>query len=374
MLLTIVVFILILGLLIFVHEFGHFIMAKRFGLQVKEFGFGFPPRIFGIKRGETIYSLNLIPLGGFVRILGEGGEEDKNPRSFASQKVGTRAKIIAAGVIMNFLLACLLLAIGFKIGLPTVLDEKGSTGRVRDVKIQIIEVAKDSPAEKAGLKTGDQINGIEGLVIDEIGIFQEKVKERAGKEIILNISRGTEEQEIKIVPRKNPPEGEGSLGIGVVKTGIISYPWYEAIYRGVISTFSMVAAIFIAIGQIIKNLLISGKAVGAEFAGPVGIAVLTGQVVKMGFVYILQFTAILSINLAIINFLPLPALDGGRLLFLGIEKIRGQKVSPKVENAVHTLGFVLLILLMIFVTFKDVSRFKDILFDAWKKISGQMLG
>jgi regulator of sigma E protease len=366
MLLTIVVFILILGLLIFVHEFGHFIVAKRKGLKVLEFGFGFPPRLFGIKRGETTYSINLIPIGGFVKILGEEGGAESDPRSFASQPIRTRALILAAGVLMNFLLAMVLLGIGFKIGLPQVIDS--TDGKVRDEKIQIVYVSKDSPAEKSGLTLGDQIVSINGDKLDTVETMQNKIKEKAGDEIKLEVKRGDKFLEIKITPRENPPEKEGALGVGLVKTGIVSYPLWQAIWKGIIVTISMIGTIFVAFYEIIKNLIVS-KPVTAELAGPVGIAVITGQVTKMGFVYVLQFAAVLSINLGIINILPFPALDGGRILFLVIEKIRGKKVSQKVENLIHTIGFALLILLMIFVTFRDIFRFRDVFTRIWEKIT-----
>ena len=365
MLSTIVIFILILGLLIFVHEFGHFIVAKRKGLLVREFGFGFPPRLFGIKKGETTYSINLIPLGGFVKILGEEGEEKGNPRSFASQSVKIRAIIVVAGVLMNFLLACVLLSIGFKIGLPQVVDSLN--GKVRQEKIQIAMISEGSPAQAIGLSVGDEIAEINGQKFTKVEEIQKVISEKAGEEITLKIKRGAEILEKKVIPRKAPPEGEGALGVGLVKTGIVSYPWYQAIWKGTATTFSITGVILITFYEIIKNLIIGEKIV-AELAGPVGIAVMTGQVAKMGFVYILQFTAVLSINLAIINILPFPALDGGRLLFLCIEKVRGRPVSRKIENLIHTIGFILLILLMLFVTFRDISRFRDVFVNLWSKL------
>lgn len=367
MILTIIIFVLILGLLIFAHEFGHFIIAKRKGLKVLEFGFGFPPRLLGIKRGETTYSLNLIPIGGFVKILGEEGEAATDSRSFAAQPIRTRGLILCAGVLMNFLLAIVLLSIGFKIGLPQVVDSV--EGKVRDKKIQIAFIAKDSPAEKAELSLGDEIISIDGEKFEKVELIQEKIKEKAGKEVTIEIKRGADILVKTVVPRENPPKGEGALGIGLVKTGIVSYPIFSAILKGVSFTFTIIITIFIAFYEVIKNLIV-GKPITAELAGPIGIAVMTGQAARMGFVYILQFTAILSINLGIINILPFPALDGGRILFLIIEKIRKKKVSQKIENLIHTIGFAFLILLMILVTFRDIFRFKDVFIKLWMKITG----
>lgn len=355
MLTTIIVFILILGLLIFVHEFGHFIMAKRAGAKVEEFGFGFPPRIFGIKRGETIYSLNLIPLGGFVKILGESGEEKKNPRSFASKTIGQRAKMLSAGVIMNIILAAVLLSFGFAIGLPTVLDGIDEKVNLRQVQIQIAEVATDSPAEQAGLKMGDAILSVNGQPVEEIDQLQGLVNAQLGKEISLEISRGKERLTKQIIARQNPPAEEGAMGVALVKTALVSYPWYKSLWLGIVTTFSLLVTFIVAIFKLLWNLITTGQLM-VDISGPVGIAVLTNQVTKLGFIYILQFTALLSINLAIINALPFPALDGGRLLFLLIEKIKGSPVSQKVEKGFHTAGFLLLIILMIAITWRDITR------------------
>lgn len=375
MLLTIIVFILILGVLIFAHEFGHFILAKRAGIRVDEFGFGFPPRIFGIKKGETIYSLNLIPLGGFVRIFGEEGPErgrrrklkrrKDEKRAFYNKSIGKRAIIIAAGVIMNLILAGLLLSLVHGVGVPTIVEE-GQTGAYRDIQIQIVGVASDSPAAEAGIRMGDTINELKvkfpptadqplAEKVNELEDVSKFVAVHVGEEITLVIRRGNEVLEKTLTPRVSPPEGEGAMGIAMAKVGTRSYPWHSAIWQGFKTTGRLTATFVILFYQLLKNLIIRGVFIG-EVAGPVGIAVLVSQVTKLGFVYILQFTAILSINLAIINAIPFPALDGGRLLFLGIEKIKGSPVSPKVERAIHAAGFALLIALMVLVTFRDIVK------------------
>lgn len=382
MILTIIVFVIILGLLIFVHELGHFITARKMNVRVEEFGFGFPPRAFGIYKSKdgkwkkvfgnkelekdqnTVYSLNWLPIGGFVKIFGEEGEGEKDPNSFSSKSVWARSLILSAGVFMNFVLAMILLTIGFKIGLPQAVEEGDSA---RNLKIQIAQVSKDSPADSSGLNIGDQIVSIDGENFIEIEDLQEKIKSESGKEINLEIKRGNEDLDIKATPRENPPEDEGALGIALVKTGIVSYPLFQSIWMGITTTFTILIAILVAFYDIIHNLIVQ-KPISAEFAGPVGIAVLTGQVTRMGFVYILQFAAVLSINLGILNILPFPALDGGRILFLIIEKIRGRKVSQKIENTVHTAGFFLLILLLAVVTFKDIFKFKDIFTGIWDRI------
>ncbi len=358
--LTLIIFILVLGILILVHELGHFIAAKKNGLTVEEFGFGFPPRIFGIKRGETIYSINLLPFGGFVKILGEDGSEQDNPKSFSSKSAGNRSLIAASGVFMNFLLAILLLVIGFYIGLPQII-EKDNEALAKNVKIQIVAISNDSPAEKSGIKMGDIIkyvkSGNENIAINEISTLQENINDNKGKEITIAIQRGKEILEINAVPRINPPEGEGALGIALAKTGIISYPWYKSFWLGTKSAFIISWEIIKGFGGLLKNLITSGK-IPQDISGPVGIAVLTSQAATLGFIYLLQLVAMISLNLAILNLIPFPALDGGRLLFLGIEKIKGSKINPKIENAIHSVGLVLLLALIMLVTYKDILKLK----------------
>lgn len=363
---AVIIFVLVLGLLIFVHEFGHFIVAKKSGMKVEEFGFGFPPKIFGIKRGDTTYSINLLPIGGFVRILGEDGENPNDPKSFASRGVGIRAAVISAGVIMNLLLAIVLLIIGFKIGIPSVVEGNEDLN-IRDQKVQIVTISDGSPAQQAGIKIGDGIIEIDSTKVESVEQVQDLINQAKGKELNLTIERGEEVQNITLVPRENPPENEGATGIALVKTGIISYPWHISIWKGIEATFSMTIAIVVAFAGILKNIFI-GQGVSEGLSGPVGIAVMTGQMAKLGFVYILQFTAILSINLAILNFLPFPALDGGRMLFLILEKIRGKKVKKKTENMIHATGFIILIILMILITFRDIFKFKDIFINFWDKL------
>lgn len=365
---AVILFILVLGLLIFVHEFGHFIVAKKSGMKVEEFGFGFPPKIFGIKRGDTTYSINLLPIGGFVRILGESGEDADDPKSFAGRGVGIRAAVISAGVVMNILLAMVLLIIGFKIGIPSVVDGNEDVN-IRDQKVQIVTINENSPAQEAGITVGDSVLEIDGVAIDTVEQVQNSINNSLGDELFLKISRGEEVIDLSMTPRENPPEGQGATGIALVKTGIVSYPLHISIWKGIQATFSMTIAIILAFGGILKNIFI-GQGVSEGLSGPVGIAVMTGQMAKLGFVYILQFTAILSINLAILNFLPFPALDGGRMLFLIMEKIRGKKVKKKTENMVHATGFIILIILMILITFRDIFKFKDIFINLWNGLIG----
>jgi regulator of sigma E protease len=373
---TVLIFIIILGLLVFVHELGHFLVARRNGVMAEEFGFGFPPRIFGLyktKNGkrklvwgsrevesiDTIYSVNWIPLGGFVKIMGEDGDEKKDPKSFASKTAFTRTRILAAGVAMNFLLAAVLLSIGYFVGIPQAVDD-AATGNFKNEKIQIIETISGTPAEQMGIQVGDQIvgaveNNNQVIKFDTIEQLQGYINSHKGQEIKLDVKRGNETLGLIGMPRTDFPASEGALGISLVKTAIVSYPWYESIWRGVQTVINLAGMILVAFGSLLWKL-ITGHSVGMDVSGPVGIAVLTGQVAKLGFIYILQFTALLSVNLAIINILPIPALDGGRILFILIEKIKGKAVSQKIEARAHNIGFALLITLMVVVTFRDVAK------------------
>ena len=319
-------------------------------MKVEEFGFGFPPRLFGIKKGETTYSINWIPFGGFVKIYGESGEGADDSRSFASKKPGTRAKVIVAGVVMNLILAYLLLTVGNVMGLRTAIEESDQNSLIRDRRIQIIQVAPESPAAEAKLETLDEITGFQN-----IAEFQEYVNQNRGKSTAVQIKRGGEILEKNIIPRINPPPDEGALGISMAVTGVIKYPWYQAIYEAGKQTGILFINTVLGYAHIIATIFTTGSP-GADISGPIGIAKFTGQAARIGFAYLLQLTALISTNLAVLNIIPFPALDGGRLLFIGIEKVKGSPISRRVENLVNSIGFALLILLMIYVTTKDISR------------------
>lgn len=349
------IFIVIIALLVLVHELGHFIMARRAGVKIEEFGIGFPPRLFSFKKGETVYSLNLLPIGGFVKIYGEDGEGETSADNFMAKSVWQRSKIIVAGVLMNLVLAVVLLTIGYKIGLPTAVDDNTAGS-----KIQITQVAPKSPAEKSGIKIGDVIQELriknKELRIKNVDEFQKIISQNKGQEVILTFKRGSESLSFPLVPRENPPAGEGAIGIGLANIALVSYPWYEAIIKGITTSFNLFVNIFAAFGNLIWQLFTGYGATEAKVAGPIGIFMLTDQFAKIGFVYLLQFVVILSVNLAVINILPLPALDGGRLLFLIIEKIQGKPVNRETERKIHSAGFIILIGLMALITLRDVIK------------------
>ncbi|MDP2587583.1 MAG: RIP metalloprotease RseP [bacterium] len=356
MLVTVIVFIVVLGVLVLVHEFGHFYTAKKAGLEVEEFGFGFPPRLASFTRGGTRYSINLIPFGGFVKILGEGGEERSSPKSFSGRGVGIRALIVSAGIIMNFILAAVLFTVTNTLGVKTAIDDQTVLPSYAEVSAREVTVAlvdKDGPADQAGLRGGDVLVSVAGSQPTSIEEAVEQITGQSGNAVSLELLRGGTTIQAELTPRLDPPDGQGPIGVQLLNTAEVSYPWYLAPYEAIKQVGVMTARIVLTFGEVISNLISTGNA-GQQVAGPVGIAVLTGQFLDLGLVPLLQFVGLLSINLAIINLIPFPALDGGRLLFLAIEKIRRKEISKKVENALHTVGFALLIGLILFVTVRDV--------------------
>lgn len=357
-LIILVVFLSIIGLLV-LHEFGHFIIAKKLGVKVEEFGVGYPPRLFGKKIGDTLYSINLLPFGAFVKILGEGGEKSKleDYQSFSSKSVGQRALILLGGVVSFWIIAVVLLSIVFAMGVPQVISDEES-GPLVNPKVQILAVAPDSPAEKAGIRIGDAIIKLQTQIeINKVKEVQELTEEYKGQEVTLTIQRGKEIFETSLVPRISPPEGEGAMGIALVRTAEKSYPWYEAPIKGIEATLNLTGEVVVGWVKVLGSLF-QGKGLpkGVQLMGPIGIGSLLTQAVQIGINYFLQFIAIIAIYLAIFNILPIPALDGGKLLFLAIEKIKGSPVNQKIEENITTIFFSLLILLMIWVTIKDIIR------------------
>ncbi len=373
MITTIIIFLLVLSLLVFVHELGHFVSARKLGVRSEEFGFGFPPRVFGLYKSDngkwkkvwgnkkvednvdTIYSINAIPLGGFVKIKGQDGDEKQASDSFASKKSWKRGVILSSGVIMNIVLAAVLISIGLMIGFPQAIDKNNlpKSIKVSDEKIQVTQVLKDYPADLAGIKASDVILSINENEIKSEEDVQKYIAETEG-EVILKISRNNEVQDLNIIP-KTEEGGKKIIGIGFSQTAVIKYPWYQAIWEGIKMTGYLLWAIIFSLYELIRNLIV-GQSASVDVAGPIGIADLTGQMARMGLIYLIQFTALLSLNLAVINILPFPALDGGRLLFLLIEKIKGKPVKQTVEAIFHNLGFILLMALVAWVTLKDIIK------------------
>jgi regulator of sigma E protease len=357
---TIVIFILILVALILVHEFGHFIVAKLSKIKVEEFGIFFPPRIFAIKKGETEYTLNWLPFGGFVRIFGENHNEHAgDPRSFASKPRYVQAAVVVAGVVMNVIFAWLALSVGYMVGLPSS-DNTGRAGELEDVKTLIVNVLPESPAAKAGVLPEDEVVSVgTGLVpeqqfesADDVQAF---IAAHPEESIILTVLRDEEEQTFIARPAEGLVEGRKALGVQLGDVGTLQLPPHVALVEGARLTYHMtigtaqgLAAFF---GQIIR-----GAADFASVAGPIGIVNIGAGAVTDGFAAVVMLTAVISINLAIINLLPIPGLDGGRLIIILVESVIRRPVSQKITAALTVAGFALLITLMLVVSYHDIVR------------------
>jgi len=353
-----IAFFSLIGLLV-LHEFGHFISAKKCGVKVEEFGIGYPPRIVGKRFGETLYSLNLLPFGAFVKIHGEeGGIEDY--RSFIGKPMYKRILIVLGGVISFWIISAILLSILFSLGIPTPVTDEAA--QVVQPKVQIAEIAEDSPAQAAGLEPLDTIRKVryqdDSLTSDKVEEIVSFINEHKGKEITLTIQRWGEALEIALVPRLSPPAGQGAMGVALVRTALVPFPWYEAPFRGITATGNITWAALQGIAGMFGNVIQKGELPpGASLMGPLGIFDFLKHAWQLGINYFLYFVALISIFLAIFNLLPIPALDGGKLLFLIIETVRGKPVPQKVEQNITAFFFILLITLMIFVTIKfDIPR------------------
>jgi len=354
MLLSIIAFIIVLSILILVHEFGHFIAAKRAGVWVEEFGLGLPPRVIGKKIGGTIYSLNYLPFGGFVKLHGENGEGGlkKPTKAFVNKSKGVKLVILLGGVIMNFLLAVVAFGIVYSVsGIP----REG-----KDLKI--VDISSGSPAQSAGLLVGDVIKKVGGKDITNSKEFISLMEEKRGQKTTLEIERdnlGNKElKQLSITPRENPPENEGPIGVAISNFQIYFPPIWQRPFYGFYYGF--------------KDALFWGKQVGGglislvtgafkgqvpeDLTGPVGIYALTAEISRAGILALVHFVGVLSVNLAILNILPFPALDGGRLLFVVIEIVIRKKVTPKLEAAIHTVGMAILMVLIFALTIRDVQR------------------
>lgn len=367
---NIIVFFIILSIVVLVHELGHFFAAKKNKVKVEEFGFGYPPRVFAKKIGETVYSLNALPFGGFVRLFGEQ-EADLNLADKVLEKVKRRAfyqkgkkqriAVIVAGVLMNFLLGAAAFSLVYSlIGIPEQVDY-----------IVVNDIIAGSPAESAGLKIDTRVDAVNGRRVFNPSEFKEIIEENKGKEVVLGTlersgdKRGwINRQEVRLTPRENQAEDEGAVGILIANYDNIFYPIWQMPFRGawvgIKEAVAWGAMMIAGVWTIFSQLAARGTV--PPVAGPIGIYQITSSVSKQGFLALVKFTGILSINLAVINILPFPALDGGRLLFVFLEKAIGRKIKPVIEQWVNFVGMVILLSLMLLVTFREA-------FDLVKKTS-----
>jgi len=356
------IFIVIISLsvLVLIHELGHFLSAKFFGVKVEEFGFGFPPRVFGKKIGETVYSLNLLPFGGFVKIFGEDGSERKKSTttmtmttiakdSFSFQPIWKRSVIVLAGIFMNIILGWLILSGVFTIGSPE--------------HLMLNDVVKNSPAEIAGIKLGDivlEVKNDDSVLKDPVKSeqFVSLVKNNPSSVFELKILRDKQTLDFKVLGRENPPAGEGALGVSLTDIGFPRENLFLSLWDGLKRTLQMLKLMLFSFVQLFTQIFINPEIVGS-ITGPVGIYSVATQAGSLGFIYFFELIALISLNLAVLNFLPFPALDGGRFLFFLIEKIKGTPLSLKFQTIANTAGFVFLVGLMLIVTVQDVIKLID---------------
>lgn len=346
---SILVFLLVLSILVLVHELGHFIVARKMGILVEEFGFGLPPRVFGKKIGETLYSINLLPFGGFVKLHGESTEEGVSfpKRAFLNKSKKVRASVVIAGVIMNFILGVAAFAIVYSfLGIPKETN-----------KVKVVEIAPGSPAQTAGILVGDTVVSVDKKEVTTVDGFVSLVEEKKGERTTLELKRDSETKTISITPRETPPENEGPLGVVITTTEIYFPPYWQRPFIGVYYGFNEAiiwgGRIVGGFAGIFKDLFVG--VAPKDIAGPVGIFAITTQAAKGGLLELISFIGILSVNLAILNIIPFPALDGGRLLFIGIETVLGRKVLPRIEAIAHTIGMVVLLLALLAITAHDIQ-------------------
>lgn len=363
MITSILVFLIVLSILVLVHEFGHFIAARRAGILIEEFGFGLPPRLIGKKIGETIYSLNLFPFGGFVRLHGEDDPDSitQAGRAFLNKSKKVRAAIVVAGVLMNFLLSIVTFSIVYTFtGIPK-----------ESANVKIIDVKAGSPAQIAGILVGSYIREVEGITIKSLDDFVSEVEKSKGKKTKLvieeKVGQEVTRREITITPREFPPENEGPLGVTITATEIYFPPIWQrpfyGIYYGFKESIFWGQTIVLGFVKIFKDLTLG--ILPKDVAGPIGIYAITSQAATLGALAVINFIGILSVNLAILNILPIPALDGGRLLFIAIESFFGRKVVPRVESALHTIGLVILVILLLLISAREIKIISSVGFSGY---------
>lgn len=359
---SIIIFLLMLAALIFVHELGHFIVAKKFGIRVDEFAIGFPPKIWSRKYGETTYAMNSIPFGGYVKIFGENPDEESisgpnSERSFVNQPRIKQAAVLISGITFNILFAWILLSISFMSGLTTSVQDSYAS-YVKDQHVIVIAAQADSPARVAGFSGGETILSLESgeKKLEEVTTagIQNFIAKSDGP-IKIDYKKNNETKTVTVTAASGLVEGKKAIGIAMDTVGIVKLPAHKALYEGAKLTDATTENVAIGLYHFVLDAF-RGKADFSQVTGPLGIIGLVGEASTLGVVYLMSFAAFISINLTVINVIPFPALDGGRLLFVAIEAVMRKKINPKIANILNSAGFALLILLMLVVTYKDIVK------------------
>ena len=360
---SIILFLLVLFVLILVHEWGHFIVAKKTGMRVDEFGIGFPPKLYGIKKGETEYSFNALPIGGFVRIYGENLEEipdteSDKVRAFGSRPRWAQALVLIAGVAMNVIFAWFLFLITFLIGMPTSVSEsEASPGAV----LYVSGIMPNSPLSEELLPGSEIVSvsaGGDVLQDPKPSTFTNFVQEHADETLSINYIHGEESGVVEVKPVRGliaGQEDKAAVGVSLAMVENVERSFFEALGQSFITTGEGLKNITIGLGTLLAGAF-TGEADLSQVAGPVGIVGMVGDAADFGLVALLTFTAIISLNLAIINLFPIPALDGGRLMFVAIEAVTNKPINPAWAGRLNLIGFALLMILMIVVTYNDIVR------------------
>lgn len=366
---SIILFLIILAILIFVHELGHFLIAKLFKIRVDEFALGFPPTLMKKRVGETEYKLNIIPFGGYVSIFGENPDEESlngpeaKARSMAHKPRPVQAAVLAAGVIFNMIFAWILISLTLMIGISPIASFNADSDAAKEGKVIITNVVEGSPAAQAGIIPGDVVfqvsDGKQTIAGDalDVPVIQEFIASHPNTDITFGLYRNGEEQMVSAKPQAGVVSGsdKAAIGIAMESDALVQVPWYRAPIEGFKTTLNVTVLTAVGLWNFVGDAF-GGTADFNQVAGPVGIVGMVGSASESGLAYVLFFTALISINLAIINILPFPALDGGRLLFVLIESIMRRPIAPKIANALNAVGFALLLLLMVVVTFSDVIK------------------
>lgn len=380
---TILLFLAVLTVLVVIHEAGHFFVAKWSGVKPEEFGVGFPPRAAGWQRirgrwqrvqkdeasaEHTIWSLNWLPLGGFVRLKGERGEAAKDADSFVRASFWRKVAIILAGVVMNILFAWVVFTIGFLVGIPTASEGLSPYAKQRDPRVEVSVVVPGSPAEAAGIALGDRVTTIGQTVISSADEALAALRAESARQEVFSVSvlRDGQTQTVSVMPAFIESIQRQGIGIGLEGVVTARLPVWLAPIEGARTTLRTTGAIYAGLGSLVTRLF-QGESVGGEVSGPIGIAVMTGKVAENGVWALARFAALLSLNLAVVNSLPIPALDGGRLLFIIIERLRGPRHRPETEALIHTIGFFLLIGLILAITLHDVRQYGG---GIWRRFTG----